>query len=69
MIYKFTLALYNPSKGKHNSQTWDCNPLNAQLIFDHAKQTMERRLSSHPGSTIVLVKIDDQIKFIDHKID
>lgn len=68
MIYSFKLALYDPAKGKHNIQKWDCNPMNAQLIFDHAVQTMKRRLSSYPDSRVVLVSLDSQIDFINQKL-
>jgi hypothetical protein len=68
MIYSFTMALYSPSKGKHNIQKWDCNPTNAQLIFDHAVETMRKKLKYFPDSRLVLVNLDKQINFINQKI-
>jgi len=64
MIHKFTLALYDPSKGKHESHSWDCNFSNAQSIFNIAINAMKRKLVKFPDSKVVVVKIDEEISYL-----
>jgi len=68
MIHTFTLALYDPSKGKHDQQSWDCNHTNAQLIYDIAENVMKKKLLKFPNSKMVIVNIDSEIEFISVKV-